>query len=412
MPLPPHPPTPPPDAESLRAQVIDSDPQLLLHVYLNAKSNACKYGKQDGIVATEIVLRDEELTLRVINEPGPYHEQLRLLPDPSTVFRKGTRFHAETSPEPTARTSTGDGAWIMQRCAECLQGSCSISFEPSRTVFELRCPALERVDDNFLDHVYLGEDVWCIGVDDCFFQRYILEQLFTEAGVIKNQVRVYGETADQLRNVSGTLVHLVQSLPHKLILAIIDENLDLPDCSASVSGSHAIQEARRRLAPADEARLMAFVRSANDSASDQQLYSERSHGFLSKSPGPAGRKALFRAWINRFGTSSLRKSASAEHSTTTPDASRIAASREMDKYVRNLDGWRLMRWSEVWMWLHRMKGILASSQSGGNELRTAVLMAEIEALRALEDFPPNFVDVWNKIRAGAESYMQELAYAA
>ena len=37
-----------------------------------------------------------------------------------------------------------------------------------------------------------------------------------------------------------------------------------------------------------------------------------------------------------------------------------------------------MRWSEVWMWLHRMKGILATSQSGGNELQTAVLMAEIE----------------------------------
>ena len=77
-------------------QVIDSDPQLLLHVYLNAKSNACKYGRQDGIVATEIALRDEELTLRVINEPGPHHEQLRLLPDPSAVFRKVACIGIET----------------------------------------------------------------------------------------------------------------------------------------------------------------------------------------------------------------------------------------------------------------------------------------------------------------------------
>ena len=36
--------------------VIDVDRQLLSLVYRNAMSNACKYGKQDGVVRTEITL--------------------------------------------------------------------------------------------------------------------------------------------------------------------------------------------------------------------------------------------------------------------------------------------------------------------------------------------------------------------
>ena len=62
--------------------------------------------------------------------------------------------------------SKGDGAWIMQRCAYCLQGTCTYSFEGptpaapqsvARTVFELSCPALERFDDVWLDQARLSD---------------------------------------------------------------------------------------------------------------------------------------------------------------------------------------------------------------------------------------------------------------
>ena len=34
--------------------VVDTDPLLLRHIYRNAISNAHKYGKRDGTVATEV----------------------------------------------------------------------------------------------------------------------------------------------------------------------------------------------------------------------------------------------------------------------------------------------------------------------------------------------------------------------
>jgi len=400
---------------------IDTDPQLLLHVFLNAKSNACKYGREDGIVATEVAVDGGELTLRVINEPGEYHDLLCGLPDPSAVFAKGTRFHAERSPLPTARTSTGDGAWIMQRCAECLQGSCTIAFEPSRTVFEMRCPVIERLDDALLDGASLGPTAFCLGVDDCEFQRFVLQRLLRDTGAPTDQVAVYGETAEELRNVAGTLVHLVRSLPGRLILAVIDENLDLPDSSAAVSGSHAIHQARQRLAPADEARLLGLVRSANDSPSDQALYASRAHGFLSKSPGPAaGHTAIIRAWVARFGTGALRKSGGAPGEeqpavSTHVDASRAAAASELQKVVRQLEGWQTMTWSEAWKWLHRTKGILASAPGDGDgaQARRQALIARVEVLRVLDAFPADFANDWAELRRGVEVYAQlELAEAA
>ena len=65
----------------------------------------------------------------------------------------------------------------MQRCAHCLQGDCSIAFEAHRTVFELTFPALARLDESILESASLSEGVWAIGIDDCDFQRLVLEQV-------------------------------------------------------------------------------------------------------------------------------------------------------------------------------------------------------------------------------------------
>ena len=37
--------------------------------------------------------------------------------------------------------SSGDGAWVMRKCALTLGGECFIDFQPERTIFALRCPA-------------------------------------------------------------------------------------------------------------------------------------------------------------------------------------------------------------------------------------------------------------------------------
>ena len=46
----------------------------------------------------------------------------------------------------TARVSKGDGGWVMAKCAECMLGECSIAFREAETVFELRCPAPQRLE--------------------------------------------------------------------------------------------------------------------------------------------------------------------------------------------------------------------------------------------------------------------------
>ena len=54
-----------------------------------------------------------------------------------------------------------------------LQGTCGIRFEESRTVFEMRCPALECRDETFIQEATFDGTVYAIGVDDCEFQRFM-----------------------------------------------------------------------------------------------------------------------------------------------------------------------------------------------------------------------------------------------
>ena len=166
-------------------------------------------------MTTEVILAEHTLTLRVINVPGEGHERLRrrtrkptrkqthlfahallrtrtinhtLIPDnhltspaprhvyrscrllrhshpspriatavhPEAIFAKGARFH----PQNLSIVSKGDGTWIMRKCALCLQGTCSIRFEEERTVFELICPAPERLDEHYLGALRFDNNVW------------------------------------------------------------------------------------------------------------------------------------------------------------------------------------------------------------------------------------------------------------
>mmetsp|Transcript_70876 Transcript_70876/g.117758 ORF Transcript_70876/g.117758 Transcript_70876/m.117758 type:complete len:114 (+) Transcript_70876:1-342(+) len=107
-----------------------------------------------------------------------------------------------------------------------------------------------------------------------------------------------------MENFSDWLVQLLRErLPlHARVLAIVDENLAIEDSNVTLSGSHAIQLARDQLTPSEESRLLAVVRSANDSPADLQLYSERAHGFLSKAPIEPDKQAIARLWYKTFGT--------------------------------------------------------------------------------------------------------------
>ncbi len=340
---------------------VDIDPQLLRHIHRNAVSNAAKYGKRGGVVATEIEAKQHWLTLRVINEPGEGHERMRGM-DPGQIFDKGARFHE--SQRGLVMVSKGDGAWIMKKCSDCLQGTCSYAFEPQRTVFTLKCPAPERLDEAELEGMPLGDNVWGVGVDDCEFQRLILGGIFEQVGLPYSRVDILGERPEDLEGLTDSLVRLMRErLPaHARVLAIVDENLDLEDASLTISGSHAVQAAREQLTPAEESRLLVLIRSANDSNDDVMSYLERAHGFLSKAPIESDRKVIKRAWFRRFGVNRspmVEREDRDEASLSLAQVNLKAANKELRKAIRLVDQGR-MQWIEMWKWLHRIKGIVAT----------------------------------------------------
>ncbi|KAJ1448541.1 hypothetical protein M885DRAFT_623342 [Pelagophyceae sp. CCMP2097] len=141
------------------------DPQLLHCIHRNAVSNASKYGDPLGEVLTRLCLvrpdgtnvnaaeldsssavgREYTLTLEVFNEPGPDHERLLdasgvALHD--KVFAQGQRLHPDLRCANAAAStvSSGDGGWIMRKCARALGGDCHIEFNAEGTILTMTCP--------------------------------------------------------------------------------------------------------------------------------------------------------------------------------------------------------------------------------------------------------------------------------
>ena len=110
------------------------DPQLLKYIHRNAVSNACKYGKKGGIITTNVDWNKEkgELRMDVINLPGEDHSAILELGDLASevVFspRRRLNIHCtgDNNNQVLASHSSGDGAWIMYRCAKTLGGECGI----------------------------------------------------------------------------------------------------------------------------------------------------------------------------------------------------------------------------------------------------------------------------------------------
>lgn len=99
------------------------DRQLLRYIYRNAISNACKFGRKDGVVNTRVNYDShlQLLTMQIINLPGVGHEKLCKLSaaEAEKIFEKNTKLKAtqesETDGAAPNDDSTGNGAWIMKK---------------------------------------------------------------------------------------------------------------------------------------------------------------------------------------------------------------------------------------------------------------------------------------------------------
>lgn len=410
--------------------VLGLDPRLLRHIYQNALSNACRYGRSGGDIVTNVAYDEEkkEFRLDVVNEPGSRHETLLKLSKEEVerrVFSKGSRLHegSEDDEEYAVANSSGDGAWIVKKCARILRGDVSLNFEENQTIFSFWCPArklakssLNENDEEALSFQSVPQNTWGIVIDDSGIQRKLMDRFLKIAGIEKERRIILGKTSQEIFGFPEKVIHILKTNPDDRVLLIADENLEVVDGSAvhsTVSGSSCIAKILEELAPAEENRLLALVRSANDSSEELSMYMSRAHGYLLKEPiDKRGVLDTIRPWwFKRFppsdgrGRPSLSRSNS-ESSTCGSDGYDpfydIVATLEVIDALCKVSSIKSLksRWRSIKEKLQALKGDLKSTISPRKSSEGLVfVISEIDLLRRKREFPTDFHERWTTLRS-------------
>ena len=196
----------------------------------------------------------------------------------------------------------------------------------------------------------------------------------------------------------------------------MDENLeveeDLPIRHETLSGSKCIQHICKALDPCHEERVLAVVRSANDSKDDLAIYLSRAHGCIPKVPLDifSVKETVYSIWNKRFpqkdgdskqrADSELTRISSLENLrdlTLITSAELFEELKQIDALcVRNhTDQDRNDRWHSTWDKLHKLKGDLKSANLDG---RYNEVIEMIETMRG-ENTPPDFLEKWLNVRS-------------
>jgi hypothetical protein len=401
------------------------DRQLLRYIYRNAVSNACKYGKPDGLVDTRVLYNEKEGTFKmeVINLPGPGHADLEKLNEHqvASIFCQGTQLVATHSTDTVQaeiirNKSSGNGAWIMQKCADALGGECNMQFEQARTVFSFTSPVAENLiklesdpsqgDEDFL----LPGETHGVVIDDSMIQRKILDRFLGMAGISKSRRHVLGKNADEVFGFCEYVADQMKKYPNDKFLVIADENLDIVDGGArhlTVSGSLCVEKLRESLDEATESRLLALIRSANDSAKDLELYRSRAHGYMLKQPvkDQSLLDIIKPWWIARFPNSKGRasivytRSDSVSYGPSVKDIEN--ALKVVDALCTAQDGSAIkIRWLAIREKLHTLKGDLKTMKSKES---LSEIEKQLDGLVQYTHLPPNFAERWSDVRSQIEA---------
>jgi hypothetical protein len=401
------------------------DRQLLRYIYRNAVSNACKYGEPDGLVDTRVLYNEKEGTfkMKVINLPGPGHPDLVMLNEHqvATIFSQGTQLAATHSTdteqaEIIRNKSSGNGAWIMQKCAEALGGKCNMQFEQARTVFSFTSPVAESLIESDTESTQDDKDFLLPGethgvvIDDSMIQRKLLDRLLGMAGISKSRRHVLGKNADEVFGFCEYVADQMKKYPNDKFLVIADENLDIVDGGArhlTVSGSLCVEKLRENMDEATESRLLALIRSANDSAKDLELYRNRAHGYMLKEPVKNQRvlDIIKPWWIARFPNSKGRASVKYTRSDSDsygPSANEIeSALKVVDALCTAKDGSAIkMRWLAIREKLHALKGDLKTMKSKES---LSEIVGQLDRMVQYTHLPPDFAERWSDVRSQIEA---------
>jgi CheY-like chemotaxis protein len=333
---------------------LELDAELIWYICRNACSNALKYGHSTLPVYVFVTFDSGELVLRVINSPGPDHTQLVQLPNPNVVFEQSKRLHATLH----AAESAGDGAWIMQQCAEAISGTCSISFLEDKTVFDFRCPCDVHVKRDINEQYDIPEDTIVVVVDDSKMQRTALHRMLLSEGILESNVHMLGDKYQTLESLCMQIKSIISG--KHLVLCILDQNLDYPE--GSLRGT-SVSSAVRKMVD-DKQKMITLIRSANDSAADREFYRKHATDFMSKMFMRQGkfREFILKQVMRVYGRQALVKCGPMRGIMALSEIEQ-GLKDEMVPLMDALMAFSDQEWESVWPVLHKIKDCAAVVQS-------------------------------------------------
>ena len=236
----------------------------------------------------------------------------------------------------------------------------------------------------------------------------LLGKFFEFAGIENDRIKVFGQNADEIMSFVDYVVNFMDENKGEHVLLIADENLDIVDEASkhvTISGSQLVEKIRSLLLPEQEKKLVALIRSANDSSSDVAIYRSRAHGFIPKAPIKKGNvlEALAPLWIARYPLQSMRDDDSQScRSRADSDLSSLDSTfaslndlimstpLEIMSTVNEIDalismGSMAESWETIWEKLHVLKGDLLTSQVGSKVISAVGMINSFREVSSNED---------------------------
>jgi hypothetical protein len=193
---------------------------------------------------------------------------------------------------------------------------------------------------------------------------------------------------------------LLRNNPRDKFLLIVDENLDIVDGGTrheTVSGSIATQKLLSQLDNGTKSRVLALIRSANDSDMDIQVYRKRAHGHLRKEPlKKTGNLELIKPWwIERF-SSSADEDFNDSSANNTLDFAVADDVRESLGVINALSAVASdARWQPIREKLHALKGDLKATIPMSTISR---IVSQIDNLLGNDRLPRDFSTKWLRLQ--------------
>ncbi|EED88838.1 predicted protein [Thalassiosira pseudonana CCMP1335] len=279
---------------------------------------------------------------------------------------------------------------------------------------------VKDIVDSMQKNFCIPKNVFAIAIDDSKIQRKLMEKFFTNAGIPKDQQTILGDGRDEIVGFEDFAVKFIESHLNKdYIFMVVDENLDVendgPSKHEAISGSLCVENIRRRLSPDAERRVLALVRSANDSTSDVSIYNKRAHGFLPKAPIRREKinETLAPLWMKRFPLSEFGSSGVFD---TRDDASSVASDdiacspRDIKTKLGDIDtlfekNVHVDNWRKIHDVMHELKGDLLTLHSNASMIS---ILGMINLMMQASNSPDSTLEKWKALRDRIMSLIESL----